>query len=461
MQKYNLNTQVVAKQLAASISHQQDILKAAELYISAGFCLVPLLFGEKVPALKGWNKRTNTIADHNQIAHLTGRNIGLAHAYSGTCTIDVDDFTKTVQYFKDNGIDLRSLLTAPDTVQIKSGRDNRAKLLYRTDEVLSTFKHNDGGKTIVEFRCATANGLTVQDVLPPSIHPETGKPYTWQGNWQNLPALPAEMRDFWLQHSITQKPSPAVNEEKPHRKNIFSVGDTIFTMGERQETPLLDHINSTSEVAELYQTETIQRRLLDHLSFTEYEGLFKNGSVSVRSIVLPYDKNKSGGLIFSSRGEIMFHDYSGAMGQAHLTLPALYASLKTGFFFNLKATRDKETGTICGKVTPAVWAVRLLIDAGIVKPAEVLLPPCPDLRKSVKQFYAGVKLLFQVRWAFKDHKNGPVPMGRNFMSAWTGLSEDQCRDSIIALLKVGVIYTAGQHGRARLFAPGPGYSSAS
>ena len=45
-------------------------------------------------------------------------------------------------------------------------------------------------------------------------------------------------------------------------------------------------------------------------------------------------------------------------------------------------------------------------------------------------------------------------MGRAFMSVWTGLSEDQCRDCIKELLKAGVIHTAGQHGRARLFAPG-------
>lgn len=150
----------------------------------------------------------------------------------------------------------------------------------------------------------------------------------------------------------------------------------------------------------------------------------------------------------------MFHDYSGSLGQEHFTLPALYASLKAGFLFNLKATKDKESGTIYGKVTPAVWAVRLLVDAGIVKPAEVLLPPCPELRNSVKQYYAGVKLLFQIRWIFKDHKNCAVPMGRRFMSAWCGLSEDQCRDAIKDLLTAGVIHTAGQHGRARLFAPG-------
>ena len=34
------------------------------------------------------------------------------------------------------------------------------------------------------------------------------------------------------------------------------------------------------------------------------------------------------------------------------------------------------------------------------------------------------------------------------MSAWTGLSEHQCREAIKDELNLGVIHTAGQHGRA-------------
>lgn len=52
---------------------------------------------------------------------------------------------------------------------------------------------------ILEFRCATANNLTVQDVLPPSIHPETGNPYQWagKGNWRAIPTIPAALLNVW------------------------------------------------------------------------------------------------------------------------------------------------------------------------------------------------------------------------------------------------------------------------
>ncbi len=55
--------------------------------------------------------------------------------------------------------------------------------------------------TILEFRCGTCDGLTVQDVLPPSIHPDTGQPYKWggKGNWQAIPVIPAALLAIWQQ----------------------------------------------------------------------------------------------------------------------------------------------------------------------------------------------------------------------------------------------------------------------
>ena len=191
--------------------------------------------------------------------------------------------------------------------------------------------------------------------------------------------------------------------------------------------------------------------MLDYLGFNNYSALFKNGRVSVKSVIPP-DNHNSGGLILSTQGEVLFYDFSGACGQQHITLPFLYARLKAGYLVPFIPT--KTDGKTYGKVTLAVWAMRLLIESGIVKPAQVLLPACPPMRKSVQQFYDGVKLLFQVRWAFKDHYGNPLTMGRVFMSAWSGLTEDQCRDAIKDLLKAGVIHTAGEHGRSRLFAPG-------
>jgi hypothetical protein len=57
----------------------------------------------------------------------------------------------------------------------------------------------EDSKTILEFRCATRKGLTVQDVLPPSIHPETQQPYTWggKGHYSQIPVIPEEILILW------------------------------------------------------------------------------------------------------------------------------------------------------------------------------------------------------------------------------------------------------------------------
>ncbi|MGD8854501.1 MAG: AAA family ATPase, partial [Gammaproteobacteria bacterium] len=113
-----------------------------------------------------------------------------------------DQYDKAVGWFAGRSIDLLALLTAEGAVQIKSGRLNKAKLLYRLPfclKPLPSKAYTEGGGDVVNFRCATADGLTVQDVLPPSIHPDTGKRYEWHGDWCNLPVIPQELLDVWYE----------------------------------------------------------------------------------------------------------------------------------------------------------------------------------------------------------------------------------------------------------------------
>lgn len=146
-----------------------------------------------------------------EIAEWLDGNVGLAHAYSGTCAIDIDDLAICTAYLAERSIDLAALLDAPDAVRIES-RPGRAKLLYRVDKPLPSFKLGS-----LELRCAAANGLTVQDVLPPSIHPETGKPYTWRygtggGHWSKLPPLPGQLANLWqglIAPAAPKAPAPA------------------------------------------------------------------------------------------------------------------------------------------------------------------------------------------------------------------------------------------------------------
>ena len=175
-------------------------------YVAHGMALLGMPHGMKGPTTKGWNKAENVITDAIAAATLT-ENVGLAHAFckpAPTMALDIDDLPKARAFLSDYGIDLDSLLDGDDAVQISSGREGRAKLLFRLPEGTSPVPTKqitdpETGEMILEFRCATANGLTVQDVLPPSIHPETGKPYQWagKGNWRAIPTIPAALLNVW------------------------------------------------------------------------------------------------------------------------------------------------------------------------------------------------------------------------------------------------------------------------
>ena len=167
-----------------------------------GFSLWPIAKGSKGPKSEGWQNKPlaqNMIGDHG---------LGLIHALSGTCAIDLDDLQGAEAWFGARGIELRELLTDDDAVQIISGSPNRSKLLYRLPEGVDlpvTKQIKSNGAMIVEFRCAASNCKGCQDVLPPTIHPKTGEEYTWggAGDFTKLPVLPHALLNAWVNDAVS------------------------------------------------------------------------------------------------------------------------------------------------------------------------------------------------------------------------------------------------------------------
>lgn len=143
--------------------------------------------------------------------------------------MDIDKFDVADTWLAERGVDLKALLTAQNSVQISSGREGRYKLLYLLPEPLASKKlapykalsPNTGKEQTyhaLELRCANADGESVQDVLPPTIHPGTGRPYQWVfgdelcGDWRNIPAIPASLLALW--HS-TLEAAPAMGPVAP------------------------------------------------------------------------------------------------------------------------------------------------------------------------------------------------------------------------------------------------------
>lgn len=166
-----------------------------EEYLVHAWSLVPIPPGSKGPRTAGWNQRGAALFKAEDLPRMYG--VGLAHAYSGTMAFDIDDWELTKNY----GIDIDALYAAEDAVIIHSGKAGHGKLLYRMPFglVLPSKKVQVEKKVAFELRCGTTEGLTVQDVLPPSIHPETHLPYQWAGNghWTRLPVIPDALLNLW------------------------------------------------------------------------------------------------------------------------------------------------------------------------------------------------------------------------------------------------------------------------
>lgn len=158
-------------------------------YKQLRFRLTKIPTGEKGPLHEGWNK---TPTPYKKFTN--GHNVGLLHSLSRTCCFDIDD--------------LESALKIPGFEEIvkggiryTSGKDNRVKVIYRIPKkhdvnMFLTWQLNYKGKNVGQFRCSAKDGSSVQDVLPPSKHPE-GTTYKWIDKlpltWKEIPPLPKKI----------------------------------------------------------------------------------------------------------------------------------------------------------------------------------------------------------------------------------------------------------------------------
>jgi putative DNA primase/helicase len=183
------------------------VMPSVEEMLQAGHTLVPAPSGKKRPFHRSWNHRDKVICSPDQVGRLSGMNMGLAHAFctpNPTCALDVDDLIQATKWLSDRAVDLIALQNAPDAVGIVSGKVNSFKLIYNlpqgTPALASKAITGPSGNMMLEFRCATKKGHTVQDMLPPSIHP-SGSQYRWVGTGSilNLPTLPNCLLQLWLE----------------------------------------------------------------------------------------------------------------------------------------------------------------------------------------------------------------------------------------------------------------------
>jgi putative DNA primase/helicase len=176
----------------------------AERYIECfAFALVPLR--GKVPIGEAWNSEANLISTSQEAREYwtikPGDNIGMClepSGHYGMASCDADHVAGTRIVLAAEGIDFDALMAVTPTI---IGRAPRLEFsmppgvkLGRKAIVWPPRVAGEKSTTVLEFRAGR-----VQDVLPPSIHPDLGVPYRWLTPPRDgFPPLPESLLRLWL-----------------------------------------------------------------------------------------------------------------------------------------------------------------------------------------------------------------------------------------------------------------------
>ncbi len=327
-----------------------DIIQQTHKYHQLGWYLVPINAESKLPVLRGWNIKENCIGPGETYWADAG-SIGIALAYSGLMTVDVDHWTGATAWFADRGIDMAALFSAPDAVQIQSGRSGHGKLLYKMPEglVLQTKQIRQDGEgadgkrsMMLEFRCATSKGKTMQDVLPPSLHPETGNRYQWVGDPSKAPQIPSALLSVW--QSLLTKPdgtersqSVATGVDRREVEAALRVLDP--TMPREDWLQVLMAVHSTGEpwAEEVARNWSTKNGAGTNEDFDGRWRSFSNGDVRLGTLF--YMADETGTTWRSSKGASGFAPVVGVVPSRHTII---YEHGRDNHFLNLteKAIQD-------------------------------------------------------------------------------------------------------------------------
>lgn len=210
-----------------------------------GFHLVPIQPLKKFPQTNDWGK--NCLSDPDAAEDFYARcpewNMGLALGPSRMCSLDVDDLEsfKTIMFCLGQDLDAviaesptikgsgyRITFRVPDGIDLPyrslswpskndpSGDKHRAAMRIAMELKKSGNTEREARVravakrwakyTVFELRASSVDGQQRQDVLPPSIHPDTMQPYVWvtkpRDDW---PTPPDWLMDVWVNFQAYEK----------------------------------------------------------------------------------------------------------------------------------------------------------------------------------------------------------------------------------------------------------------
>ena len=231
-----------------------------------GIHIVPLPPRGKRPLSDNWGNECITDADaaRDYYTDHPDANIGAALGPSRLCSLDIDNLDAMRVICQEFGWDIDSLASQAPTIQ---GRPPGMRLLFRVPHgvalqyhSLSWPKRDDPAKRFTVFEIRAADTQQRQDVLPPSIHPDTGQPYIWLTKpngafpeppawllavWKNWDALKPQLQGLcpWAPERPTPRPpktrSRSDNDTTPSvidaYNNAHDIESALTQYGYRQQ----------------------------------------------------------------------------------------------------------------------------------------------------------------------------------------------------------------------------------
>ncbi|CAI8707721.1 Prim-Pol domain-containing protein [Pseudomonas sp. IT-196MI5] len=275
----------------------------AKRYINIfDLALVSIEPGEKAPKGLGWNKPGGYITDAAAAEAFWQRNpkhnLGVVLGPSRVCSLDVDDvqWTRHVLY-ELLGVDLDAMAVVYPTIV---GNPARFRVLFKLPEGVELTRHSlswpnekdpdgsihrglmDKAKAAKEQGDAAGEAAAraeaeeyqrftvfelraglVQDVFPPSIHPGTGKPYTWRtppNAADGLPTLTDRLLEIWQNWDIFKRDAeaacpwavkPSTPPAKVRQRPVSAAGN---------QPSVIDEFNRCHDVEELLRTHGYIKR---------------------------------------------------------------------------------------------------------------------------------------------------------------------------------------------------------
>lgn len=226
-----------------------------------GWSLVPIPPGTKGPNTPGWNTPENTISTEDQCAFWDKNpewNMGVLLSEARIAVLDVDHLENTRILFDFFGIDYDEMVASAPRIVGRPGRDKAIFLVPPGESLkrnsLSWPKVDDQEKTdtVIEFRAGA-----VQDVLPPSIHPDTGMPYTWRKDpFGEMPEIPSPILRIWKEWSTFK---PQMLAACPWLKEKPTPPPSRSRQVSRSGGGIIDQFNAAHSVEQMLESKGYKR----------------------------------------------------------------------------------------------------------------------------------------------------------------------------------------------------------